>query len=227
MPTIPSPGDDRRGTLIALEPRIRAAFHPLYHEIARRRDLTPGAKLVYAVLCSYHQMFSDVFPGRERLANDTGLSAHQLVDATKALVKADLLDVQRRGLGQTNVYTLLRWPESPDIPTGTTVIPGGMTGDSPAAGLPIEEEDEQKKVRPIDSEEPDPATLWSAALDQLRGLMTRSNFDTYIAGSVGLRLDNGVLVVQARPDQIDALTVRFEPLVKRTLGSRPIRFVRG
>lgn len=105
------PESDRRGTLIALEPRIRAAFHPLYHEIARRKDLTAGAKLVYAVLCSYHQMFSDVFPGRERLAADTGISKRQLVEHMKNLVDCGLLIMERRGLNKTNVYILLRWPD--------------------------------------------------------------------------------------------------------------------
>lgn len=218
MPTIPP--DDRRGTLIALEPRIRAAFHPLYHEIARRRDLSAGAKVVYAVLCSYHQMFSDVFPGRERLANDTGLSAHQLVDATKALVKVDLLNVQRRGLGQTNVYTLLRWPESPDIPTGTTVIPGGMTGNSPAAGLPIEEEDEQKKAGHLQQQETDPAAaIWSAALDQLRsrGILT-SNINRLQELSVSI--EGTTLVINGPAD----LAKQWTDYLNVMLG-RPVRFV--
>jgi hypothetical protein len=109
MVTIPP--SDQRGTLIALEPRIRAAFHPLYHEIARRRDLSAGAKVVYAVLCSYHQMFDDVFPGRTRLSEDTGISKRQLVEHMKNLVDCGLLLMERRGLNKTNVYTLLRWPD--------------------------------------------------------------------------------------------------------------------
>jgi hypothetical protein len=104
--------DDQRGTLIALEPRVRAAFHPLYHEISRRRDLSAGAKVVYSVLCSYHQMFDDVFPGRERLAEDTGISKRQLVEHMKNLVDGGLLLMERRGLNRTNVYTLLRWPDA-------------------------------------------------------------------------------------------------------------------
>lgn len=104
------PPDDRRGTLIALEPRIRAAFHPLYHEIARRKDLSAGAKVTYAVLCSYHQKFDDVFPGREKLVEDTGEPLRSLARYLKELQDIGLLSVKRRGLRMTNVYTLLAWP---------------------------------------------------------------------------------------------------------------------
>lgn len=107
------PDDAQRGTLIALEPRIRAAFHPLYHEIARRRDLSAGAKVVYAVLCSYHQMFDDVFPGQERLSDDTGEPMRSLARYLKELKDVRLLSVRRRGLRMTNVYTLLAWNSGP------------------------------------------------------------------------------------------------------------------
>jgi hypothetical protein len=211
MSTIPDPA--QRGTLIALEPRIRAAFHPLYHEIARRKDLTAGAKLVYAVLCSYHQMFSDVFPGRERLAADTGLSAHQLVDETKSLVDAALLHVKRRGFGQTNVYTLLRWPASPDIPRGISDVQPGIYEVSQGNDIPIEEE-EQK----------DPETIWQEAKETLRLGTTAANYTTYIEGTQGLRIDRGELVVGVPSrSQLRALNERWRATA--ALAARmPVRF---
>lgn len=69
--------------------------------------------------------------------------------------------------------------------------------------------------------------LWLAALEQLRGSMNQSNYTTYVDGSAGLRLENGVLIVQARPSQVEALTTRFAPLVRRVLGERSFRFEVG
>jgi len=68
--------------------------------------------------------------------------------------------------------------------------------------------------------------LWLAALEQVRGQVTAGNYETWLDGSVGLRLDGGALVVQARPDQVEALETRFAPLVKRALGGRAVRFER-
>ena len=190
MPTIPP--SDQRGTLIALEPRIRAAFHPLYHEICERRDLTPGAKIVYTVLVSYHQRFNDVFPGRDRLARDTGLSKRQLVEHMKTLEDRGLLKMERRSLGLTNRYILLKWPE----PRGAvSALPPDVfrtTAGAETAPSQLEEGLEQGAGPPQSEEQA--AALWSAALDQLTTKLARGQLLDFEA-TVGRRLDGETLVV--------------------------------
>lgn len=220
MSTISSPGDDRRGTLIALEPRLKVPFHPLYHEICRRKDLSPGAKVVYAVLCSYLNQFDDTFPGRERLAGDTGMSAHQLVDATKALVATGLLNVKRRGLGQTNVYTLLKWPESPEIPGRISAVPHGTSAESDRNVLPLEEREEEQVAGHPDSEQTADA-IWSTALDQLRGRgILTSNINRL--QELRVTIEGATLVINGPTD----LAKQWTDYLRVMLG-RPVRFVSG
>lgn len=103
--------DDRRGTLVTEEPRLKIQFHRLWPEIAQRRDLSAGAKVVYSVLGSYDSLFRDVFPGMERLSNDTGEPLRSLARYMNELKAVGLLAVRRRGLGKTNIYILPRWPD--------------------------------------------------------------------------------------------------------------------
>lgn len=104
------PPDDRRGTLIVEEPRLRIQYHRLWPEIAERRDLSAGAKVVYTILGSYSSIFDDVFPGMDRLSRDTGEPLRSLARYMNELKAVGLLTVQRRGLGKTNIYILPAWP---------------------------------------------------------------------------------------------------------------------
>lgn len=108
MPTIPP--SDHRGTLVTEEPRLRIQYHRLWPEIAERRDLSAGAKVVYTVLGSYWSIFDDVFPGMDRLSRDTGEPLRSLARYMNELKAVGLLAVRRRGLGKTNIYILPAWP---------------------------------------------------------------------------------------------------------------------
>lgn len=70
------------------------------------KDLTPGAKLAYAMLLRYawHNDFS--FPGQVKLAEDMGVGERSVRTYLKELEAAKFLEIQQRGLGKTNIYKL-------------------------------------------------------------------------------------------------------------------------
>jgi Mn-dependent DtxR family transcriptional regulator len=46
------------------------------------------------------------FPGQERLAGDIGMSRSSVTAFTGELEKVGLVNIQRRGQGKTNIYTI-------------------------------------------------------------------------------------------------------------------------
>lgn len=63
-----------------------------------------------------------------------------------------------------------------------------------------------------------PQTVWETALGQLELQVTRSNYDTWLRGTVGLRFDDGVFVVGAASDfATEWLLTRLRPLIAKTL----------
>jgi chromosomal replication initiator protein len=67
---------------------------------------------------------------------------------------------------------------------------------------------------------PDARQLWQTALGELQLLMTRANYETWLANSQGLGFDGEVLRVGVHsPFTQEALATRFAPLVRRTLTS--------
>ena len=66
----------------------------------------------------------------------------------------------------------------------------------------------------------DARQLWQTALGELQLLMTRANYETWLANSQGLGFDGEVLRVGVHsPFTQEALATRFAPLVRRTLAS--------
>src|SRR5262245_9339386 len=66
----------------------------------------------------------------------------------------------------------------------------------------------------------DARQLWQTALGELQLLMTRANYETWLANSQGLGFDGQVLRVGVpSPFTQEALATRFAPLVRRTLAS--------
>src|SRR5438552_12345144 len=67
---------------------------------------------------------------------------------------------------------------------------------------------------------PDARQLWQTALGELQLLMTRANFETWLAQTEALGFDGEVLRVGVKsPFTQEALTLRFAPLVRRTLAN--------
>ena len=82
-------------------------YHKLIRRVAERRDLSPGAKLLYGALVSQQQM------GRRwtqtEIGATIGASRHQVWRWTSELIRAGLLLVKRVGLTMPNLYTLVGW----------------------------------------------------------------------------------------------------------------------
>jgi len=63
-----------------------------------------------------------------------------------------------------------------------------------------------------------PQAVWETALGQLELQVTRSNYDTWLRGTVGLRFDDGIFVVGAASDfATEWLRSRLQPLIAKTL----------
>ena len=69
-------------------------------------DLSANAKVVYSMLLSYAWNNDRVFPGQERMGNDLGMSTPTISRAIHELEGKDLLEIERRGQGKTNIYAL-------------------------------------------------------------------------------------------------------------------------
>jgi hypothetical protein len=105
--------DDPAGTIVVEDEALRSGFTQIPNAILRRPDVTPGAKLTYMALLSYAWQKGSCFPGQDTLADDLGVSKRSVVTYLQQLQDAGLLHVKRRGLGQTNIYTLPRFSSTP------------------------------------------------------------------------------------------------------------------
>ena len=64
----------------------------------------------------------------------------------------------------------------------------------------------------------DPAALWQSALRNLSQHVSRTNYDTWLDGTEGLRIEQGQLVVGTRSEFVtEWLQKRLRPLILRTL----------
>ncbi len=106
-----SDAPDTRSPIIIEDETLRSGYTVIPNFILRHPDISAGAKLAYIVLLSYAWQAGSCFPGQERMAEDMGSGKRSIVRYMQELEEAGLLEVKRRGLGQTNVYSLTRWRE--------------------------------------------------------------------------------------------------------------------
>jgi DNA-binding MarR family transcriptional regulator len=74
--------------------------------LLKSKKLSAGDKMTFAMLLSYAWQNDYCFPGQERLAEDLGLSDRSVRTHLKSLEGHELLAIQRRGQGKTNIYEL-------------------------------------------------------------------------------------------------------------------------
>ena len=81
-----------------------------------RHELSQGAKLCYARLCQYAGRNAETWPKQETLAEELGCSDREVRRCLDELVVANLIAVERRGLGKPNLYHFLKhaWFAAPD-----------------------------------------------------------------------------------------------------------------
>jgi DNA-binding transcriptional ArsR family regulator len=82
-----------------------ASFARIPISVLKNRQLSAWARLLYPLIVDY---MSDrgAFPGRERLADDLGVSVPTVDRALAELTTAELIVPHRQGRGRTNRYTL-------------------------------------------------------------------------------------------------------------------------
>jgi predicted transcriptional regulator len=74
--------------------------------ILLKSKLSANAKVVYAQLLAYAWTNDKCYPGQVRMAEDIGTSQPTITRALQELEDAGWLQIERRGQGKTNIYTL-------------------------------------------------------------------------------------------------------------------------
>jgi hypothetical protein len=88
------------------DPIARYGFTQLPNFILRNPDLSANAKTVYSLLLSYAWHNNLCFPGQERLAEHMGSHVSTVSRAITELEDCSLIEIERRGQGKTNFYTV-------------------------------------------------------------------------------------------------------------------------
>jgi hypothetical protein len=81
-------------------------FSPRQDTYALFHGGLPPAKVVYSLLLSYAWHNNLCFPGQERLAEHMGVNVSTVSRATTELEDCSLIEIERRGQGKTNFYTI-------------------------------------------------------------------------------------------------------------------------
>ncbi len=81
-------------------------FTQVPNHILRSQEISPGAKLTYAMLLSYAWNNDYCFPGQDRLAQDMGITRQSANTHIQELHKKKFIKVSRRGQGKVNIYEL-------------------------------------------------------------------------------------------------------------------------
>lgn len=92
--------------LEGFDPVSAGGFTQLPNCILNNKNLSFSAKVVYAKLLSYAWNNDRVFPGQDRMAEELGSTQQTVSRAIVELEKIGYLEIMRRGLGRTNIYTL-------------------------------------------------------------------------------------------------------------------------
>ena len=98
---------ERNIIFAARDPVVAEGFTQVPNFILRSPTLSVGAKLAYAMFLSYAWNNDFCFPGQGKLAEDMGVGRSSVVTFIKQLEREGLVQVKRRGLGKTNLYTVL------------------------------------------------------------------------------------------------------------------------
>jgi hypothetical protein len=97
---------ERNIKLNSSDPVAQHGFTQVPNFILRNPDLSIGAKTTYALFLSYAWYNNCCFPGQATLAEAIGMSVPSVSAFIKELEAAGLIEIERRGLGKTNLYTI-------------------------------------------------------------------------------------------------------------------------
>ena len=100
-------GDILKNIRLATDnPVVRGGFTQVPNFILKDATLCLGAKVAYAMFLSYAWHNDSCFPGQDRLADDMGMSRVRVTQLISELQQAGVIEIQRRGQGKTNIYTI-------------------------------------------------------------------------------------------------------------------------
>lgn len=91
---------------------MTAKFYQLPQDLAARVDLTASAKVVFAVVKDRIGHNAKGWPGERWIAKAAGIGRGTVPESLKQLEKAGVLEVDRRGKGKGNHYTIPKCPDS-------------------------------------------------------------------------------------------------------------------
>jgi len=74
--------------------------------ILESKEISVGAKLVYAMLLKYAREMDECFPGQDRLAKDMGNGERSVRRWLQELEQVNLISIKQRGQGRPNLYTV-------------------------------------------------------------------------------------------------------------------------
>ena len=97
---------ERNIELVQADPITQHGFTQVPNFLFKNSGLSMGAIVVYSKFLSFAWHNDYCFPGQERLADDLDMSVSRINDFVKELEKADLIEIQRRGQGRTNLYKI-------------------------------------------------------------------------------------------------------------------------
>ena len=92
--------------LKGFDPVSAGGFTQVPNYLLRNKDLSCTAKMVYAQLLSYAWTNGYCYPGQVRMADDIGSTKSTVNRAILELQQRGWLEVDKRGQGKTNIYTL-------------------------------------------------------------------------------------------------------------------------
>ena len=97
---------DRNIILKGADALTQKGFTQVPNHILVSSKLSPGAKLVYAMLLKYAWQNNNCFPGQERLASDMGVTDRSVRTYLQELEHHQFVGIKQRGQGRPNLYTL-------------------------------------------------------------------------------------------------------------------------
>lgn len=105
---------DRNITLKGADLLTAKGFTMVPNHVLISKQLSPGAKLTYAMLLKYAWQNDFCFPGQERLANDMGVTDRSVRTYLHELEAQKFVGIKQRGLGKPNLYELNLLPSAAD-----------------------------------------------------------------------------------------------------------------
>lgn len=224
---------DQSGRIHFRDGWLEHGFTQVPNCVLHHPTLSPGAKVVYALLLSFAWREDHCWPGQRRLAEAAASSERSVRNWLAELRDAKVLTIERRGLTQTNVYWLERLDhlaeparaERQDMPI--RMAPGARLdrNDVPPKNTQGKRRIEGEIDAPTKPDDP-LAVVWATALADLAEQTPPGNYARWLSRVTLAAAANGTAVV-ACPDRVTAeqLRRRYDALIRQAVSDalgRPV-----